>query len=175
MRLAVKRGVASRSAFLKGATWMAAPVVLWAAVQSTGFAQGGPMGMGGPNRGMMGDQNPGMMQGNPPGMPPGGMPGGMPPGMPPGMRMDPNDPVHVLALKSELQLTNEQVNRLEKILAHARQLTEKVLTKEQKKKLQSLGPGPGMGPHMGPPPGFKPGGKNGPPPPFNPGGGRGAQ
>jgi hypothetical protein len=172
MWLTVKRGVAPKLAFLKAATWMAASVVLWVTVQAMGFAQGPPMGMGGPNRGMM--------QGNQPGMPPGGMPGGMPPGM----RMDPNDPSHVLALKNELQLTNEQVNRLEKILAHARQLTEKVLTKEQKKKLQSLGPG--MGGHMGPPPGFNPGGNNGPPPgfnpggnngppPFNPGGGRGAQ
>jgi Spy/CpxP family protein refolding chaperone len=84
--------------------------------------------------------------------------------------MEPNDPGHVLAMKNELQLTNEQVNKLEKILAHARQLTEKVLTKEQKKKLQSLGPGPGMGPHRGPPPGFNPGGNGGPPPGFNPGG-----
>jgi hypothetical protein len=182
MWLTGKQVAASKSALLKATSGLAAAVVFWSAIPSTGFAQGGPMGRGGPNGGMMGNP-PGMMgQGPPPG------------GPPPRMHVDPYDPNHVMALKNELQLTDKQLTRLGKILSQSQQLTEKLLTKEQKKKLQSLGSGPGMGggmgggmgPNMGPPggppggpgggpPGFNQGGRGGPPPGFNPGGNQGQQ
>lgn len=166
----VKRVAMPKRAWFASAAGLAAAAVFWSAVPTTGFAQGGPLGGGRPNGGMMGNP-PGMMgQGPPPG------------GPPPGMRVDPYDPGHVMALKNELQLTDKQLTRLGKILLQSQQQTEKLLTKEQKRKLQSLGFGSGMGGGMGPnmmgppggpgggPPGFNQGGRGGPPPGLNPGG-----
>ena len=164
MWLTVQRVAGSRSASLKVLTGLAAAVICSAALPSTGFAQGGPPGNGGPNGGMMG-----------------GPPGMMGQGPPPRFQVDPYDPSHVMALRNELQLTDKQLAPLGKILLQGQQQTERLLTKAQKKKLQSLGAGPGMGggmgPNMGPPrgpgggpPGFNPGGRGGPPPGFNPGG-----
>ena len=169
MWLTVEQAAASKAVLVQTLAGLAAAVMLWSAVPLCALAQVGPPGGGGPGGGMMG---------GPPGMMGQGPPFG---GPPPRQQVDPYDPSHVMALKNELQLTDKQLTRLGKILLQSQQLTEKLLTKEQKKKLQSLGPGSagggGMGPNMGPPrgpgggpPGFNQGGRGGPPPGFNQGG-----
>jgi hypothetical protein len=54
------------------------------------------------------------------------------------MAVIPHDPAASLALKDDLKLTEDQVKRLEAIVAQAREQAEQVLTAEQKAQLQGL-------------------------------------
>lgn len=54
------------------------------------------------------------------------------------MRIRPNDPAAVLALKEQLDLSDGQVKKLETIMDQARDKTESILTSEQQKKLEPL-------------------------------------
>jgi hypothetical protein len=78
--------------------------------------------------------------------------------MPPGMKMRcqmmmnmrvrPNDPAAVLALRDQLDLTDQQVIQLHQLIAQAREKTEGLLTAEQKKKLEPLADLPETGREM---------------------------
>ncbi len=59
------------------------------------------------------------------------------------MEVKPTDPAALLALKDKLELTEEQIDRLEKIREQAREQTEGLLTAEQKKQLEPLQKMPG--------------------------------
>lgn len=115
-----------------------------------------PPGMGGMGQqqpgtmGGMGQQQPGQMTPN--GQQPGQMgPHGQQPaaagpkdgdaqqaGPPADARINQNDPDAVLAHKSELDLTDAQVQRLEKMAKSGHKRAASLLTKAQKKKLQDL-------------------------------------
>ena len=92
-----------------------------------------------------------------PGMMKGGMMGGMKHGMMGGMEamkmsepmklrcrmmmsmeVTSHDPAALLALKEQLKLTEEQTNRLQAIVAQARQQADQVLTEEQRSQLRPL-------------------------------------
>src|SRR5262249_10276556 len=85
----------------------------------------------------------------PPGPPPGG-PGGPPPRFEPGMVLPPH-------ARARLDRTEEQKKRLAELEREARAGLLKILTEEQKQKLERMGPPPGPG---GRPPG--PGGPDRP-------------
>jgi hypothetical protein len=53
------------------------------------------------------------------------------------MHIDPSDPAVLLVFRQELQLTQEQVVGLEKIMADSRSKAQELLTAEQKTKLQA--------------------------------------
>lgn len=59
------------------------------------------------------------------------------------MEVKPTDPAALLALKDKLELTDEQIGRLEKIREQAREQTDGLLTAEQKKQLEPLKKMPG--------------------------------
>lgn len=125
-----------------GVVFVALAVILLPGAAEKALGQGGP--------GQKADQpsRPGMMKGGMMGMKH-GMMGGME-----GMKMSgpmklrhqmmmnmevtPQDPAALLALKDQLKLTDEQTNRLQAILAQARQQAGQVLTDQQKAQLQPL-------------------------------------
>lgn len=82
----------------------------------------------------------------------------MPMQMPPGMKMrfqmmmnlrvSPNDPGAVLALRDQLHLTDQQVIELDRIVAQAHEKTAALLTREQKEKLEPLARTPETGREM---------------------------
>lgn len=59
------------------------------------------------------------------------------------MEVKPTDAAALLALKDQLELTDEQIDRLEKIREQAREQTEGLLTTEQKNRIQPLQKMPG--------------------------------
>ncbi len=57
------------------------------------------------------------------------------------MKMEPYDPVSILACKDELGLTDEQVKKIQDITMKARTDVEALLTPAQKQAMQGLAPG----------------------------------
>lgn len=122
-----------------GAVLVAVAVILVSGAAEKALGQGHAQHQGGAGQKTDQPSRPGMMQGGMEGM----MmkmsgPMKMRHQMMMNMEVTPHDPAALLALKDQLELTDEQTNRLQAILAQARQQAGQVLTAEQKAQLQSL-------------------------------------